>query len=259
MEPDDLLYTDLDGVRCQLQDVIYDGLDRDYAARYPALIRLLGEGAPAGRLYACVMLASWGVAEGFATLIAWAREPAAVPWAGAPVTFDRHYGADDAFAMLADAVRVAGEVADDGAIAARRVAAGRALLGIYDRVYFGRALLVALDLDPALAATLAPEIAQAVDRAVAAAGTGAPPFDLATQAAFLLGPLAALDDAHAARAAGALLAAHGDPSRPAREVAYALRAGSGPATRAILARLAVGPGESVRTDARDSLARRKDA
>ena len=133
----------------------------------------------------------------------------------------------------------------------------RALLGIYDRVYFGRALLVVLDLDRALAAAVAAGMGRAVDRAIAAADTGEAPFDMATQAAFLLAPLAALDDAHAARAAETLAAAHAGQSRTLREVAHALGAGAGPATRAALERLAASPFESVRQDALNSLARRK--
>ncbi len=212
-------------------------------------------GRPAHRLYACVMLASWGVPAGLRTLIGWAADPATVPWAGQPVTYDRHFGVDSAFEMLADAVRIAGESNGAAAVADLRAGAAAALLGLYDRVYFGRALMVAFDLDRVLAAALAPEVADAVDRTVAAA-RGPAAFDLATQAAFLLGPLAALDDAHAARAAEALLAGAGGRQRTVREVAHALGTGTGPDTRAILERLAGAPDAAVRQDARESLARR---
>jgi hypothetical protein len=256
MEPDDLLFMDKEGNRIQLQDVIYDGLDRDYSERYPALLRLMQEGGPAHRLYACVMLASWGVPEGVHTLILWAGDPDSVPWAAQPVTYDRHFGVDSAFEMLADAIRVAGELDRHDEIDLLRSDAVRALLGIYDRVYFARALMVVLDIDRALAASVEAAIALAVDRSVAAAQAEALPFDMATQAAFLLGPLASLDDTHAARAAEALLAAHAGKTRTLREVAYALGQGTGPATSVILERLAASPVESVRTDAQDSLSRR---
>ena len=82
MEPDELLFTDKDGARCQLQDVIYDGLDFDYSARYPALTRLVREGRPAHRLYACVMLTSWRAHAGFQMLIEWASDPRGAPWDG---------------------------------------------------------------------------------------------------------------------------------------------------------------------------------
>ena len=174
------------------------------------------------------------------------------------MTYDRHFGADAAFEMLADAVRVAGEIEASEAIAQLRRMPCAALLGIYDRVYFGRALLVVLDLDRALAAAVAAGMGRAVDRAIVAAETGEAPFDMATQAAFLLAPLAALDGtAHAARAAETLAAAHAGQSRTLREVAHALGAGAGPATRAALERLAASPFEPVRQDALDSLARRK--
>ena len=77
-----------------------------------------------------------------------------------------------------------------------------------------------------------------------------------TQAAFLLGPLSTLDDARAAQAAEALIANYTDYDRTMREVAYALRDGTGPATLVILQRLAAHRFASVREDALDSLSRR---
>ena len=82
MTPDELLFTEKDGTRSSLQDVISDGLDVDYSDRYPALLHLLREGEPAHRLYSCIMLASWGMPEGLRTLIEWARDPGSTPWAG---------------------------------------------------------------------------------------------------------------------------------------------------------------------------------
>src|SRR5687768_14525487 len=182
--PDDLLFTELDGTRTSLQDVIYDGLDRDYSARHPALIHLMQHGLPVQRLYSCVMLASWGVPEGLQTLIQWASDPESTPWSGGPVTFDRFYGADDAFEMLANALQVAGDISLPAEIAALRIKAVRALLGIYHRVHFARSLMTVFDLENTLASTLLPELTLAVDRAVAASRTPLP-FDMAAQAAFL--------------------------------------------------------------------------
>src|SRR5262245_53356795 len=79
--PEELLFTDRTGARADLQDVIYDGLDVDYRDRYPALLHLLNGGAPAHRLYACAMLASWGVPGALRTIAQWASDPAATPWA----------------------------------------------------------------------------------------------------------------------------------------------------------------------------------
>jgi hypothetical protein len=256
MEPEELLFTDRNGSRTSLQDVISDGLDHDYSERYAALLRLMREGLPAHRLYACIMLASWGVSEGFHTLIRWAREPSSTPWAGEPVTFDRFYGADSSFEMLADAVRVTTDAEHGDELRELRAEAVRALLGIYDQVYFARTLALLLDEDRGLSATAQAEIARAVDSAVAASSAAGQHFDMASQAAFLLSPLAAFDDEHAARAAQALLDDHPGRSRVAREIAYALGSGSGPGTQAILEQLAASPSPSVRADALQSLARR---
>ena len=259
--PDDLLFTDLSGERVQLQDVIYDGLDVDYSARYPALQQLLRTGRADHRLYAAAMLASWGVEEAFRAVIVWTRNPDEAPWVGAPVTFDRISGADSAFELLASAIRISGELdARSPDVDRLRDDATRALLAIYHLVSFGRALYAALDLDRALAQRLASDIGNAVDATIAAANSMTEAgFDLATQAAWLIAVLGPLDDAHAARAAEALLADHGDNPRTVRELAHALGFASGPATRELLERLAGSPNASVQADAREALGRRKDA
>lgn len=257
--PEDLLFTDLSGERLQLQDVIYDGLDNDYAARIPDLVTLLRTGRADHRLYAAAMLASWGNEDGLRAIITWARKPGEAPWAAAPVTFDRFSGADSAFELLAQALRTAGDLDARSADVDRlRDDAARALLGTYHQVSFGRTLYELLDIDRALAGRVLPDIAKAVDAAVAAAGRETS-FDLATQAAWLVTVLGAHDDAHAARAAEALLAGHGDRTRTVRELAHGLGFASGPATRAILERLAASPNASVQADAREALGRRKDA
>jgi len=259
MEPEELLFTEKDGTRAQLQDVIYDGLDHDYSKRYPALLRLMQEGQPAHQLYACVMLASWGVPEGLQTLIQWARNPDATPWADQPFTFDRFYGVDSSFEMMADAIQTAADIDRTNEIYALRSEAVQALLGIYHRAHFGRSLMLALDLDDDLTASVRVEIGQAVDQAIATAQTSKMPFDLATQAAFLLGILASLDDAHAAQAAETLLSSELVTNRTTREVAYALGWGTGAATYTILQRLTLSPSASISKDAQDSLARRATA
>jgi hypothetical protein len=113
-----------------------------------------------------------------------------------------------------------------------------------------------LDLDRALAASLQSDIASAVHRAIAASRDQAVEFDLPTQAAFLLGPLAQLDDEQAALATAALVAAHPDHTRAIREAAYALGWGTGSATRAMLEQLTTSPFASVRQDAQEALAHR---
>jgi hypothetical protein len=255
VDPEELLLTDREGNRTQLQDVIYEGLDHDYSDRHPALLRLMREGTPRYRLYACVMLASWGVREGLETLSGWALDPDSTPWAGEPVTYDRFFGVDGAFEMLTEAVQTAGSLDRSDELDALRADATRALLDSYDRIYFARSLMVLLDVDRDLAASVRSSIALAVERAVVAARSPSS-FDMPTQAAFLLGPLSTLDDERAAHAAEALLADHPGNSRTLREVAHMLGGGTGPATLAVLQRLAASPLKSVATDAQYSLTRR---
>lgn len=258
MTPDELLYTDLDGRHLGLDDVIADGLDRDYSARFPALRQLLDTGSPLEQLHACAMLASWGVRDGLLKVIEWAREPEAAPWAGAPVEIDRFSGADSAFVLLTDSLRTAQQYMPLGEVAARlRRLAVYDLLVIYHRVYFDRSMFILLHLDPDLARTEMLTITWAIDQALAATRNGWPGFDLPTQIAFLLGPLATLDDAGAADRADALLSSGHVHDRTLREVAYALGSGTGPATLSVLERLAQWDSPSVRREAAEWLARRE--
>lgn len=242
MDPEQLLFTDKAGNRADLTDVIYDGLEVDYSDRYPALEQLMTSGEPAHRLYAAQMLASWGVPAGLKMIAEWAKHPDQTPWAKQPVSFERFGGADNAFEILADAIRVSQDAT--GSDIELRATAMRELLRNYHRLYVGRAVYTALDLDRELTARVEDEIGPAVERAIASGRS-----EMLLQAASLLGPLAALDDAHAARAAEALLP-HG--GRVPNEVAYSLRYGTGPATLAILDRLA-----SSSQIARESLGKRR--
>lgn len=253
-DPDQVLYRSWDRELVGLDGVIGGGLDRDDRIRYPALRWLLEHGEPVHRLHACVVLASWGVREGLLTVAEWARDPDAVPWAGAPVTFDRFTGADDAFAQLTDALCCAGEyreLTEVGAVL--RALAVRELLVVHHRVFLDRSMMMLLDLDPALAAASRPEIEWAVEHTISA-GRGKP--EVARQAAFLLGSFAALDDAAAATAAATLLAEHPDSERVLREVALAMSSGTGPATMTVLERLGAWPLGAVRREAAEWIARR---
>ncbi|MFP5318639.1 MAG: hypothetical protein ACLGI2_10140 [Acidimicrobiia bacterium] len=252
---DELLFDDLDGATVGLDDVIADGLDRDYSARYGGLRDLLAAGTPAQRLHACVVLASWGVRDGFLTIVDWATDPHAVPWAGAPVTFDRLFGVDDAFAQLARALETAAAVALTPAGTRLRVGATRALLGQHHHVFFDRWMQALVETDAALAGAVHLQLLRAAERTVAAARTQQP-FDMATQAALLLVPLAETDDEAAARLASQLTALAPDWPRTLCEVARGMGAGRGPATRYALERLAASPHQAVATEARDWLARR---
>jgi hypothetical protein len=259
MNSESLLFTELDGTRSSVQDVIYSGLEIDYSERYPQLLRVLEEGEPAHRLYACMMLAAWGVPAGLGALTAWASDPNSAPWAEQPVTYDRLFGADAAFEMLAWSLWASHGTEQAMRSDPLRIEAIRALLGIYHHAYFDRTMALLLDEDTQLASTLRSEIRSAVARTIEASLAPNQSFDMASQAAFLLGELARLDDREAARGASALIAAHPDKSRCLREVAHSLGDGSGPATRAVLERLAQSPYAAVREDARTSIKRRGDS
>jgi hypothetical protein len=79
MSPAELLFSDAEGKPASLEDLIDDGLDGAYRDRIPALIGLLRDGAPRDRLYACMVLTAWGVAEGFTALIGWAEHTGSAP------------------------------------------------------------------------------------------------------------------------------------------------------------------------------------
>lgn len=253
-----LLFTDLDGAMVGLDDVIADGLERDYSGRYDGLRTLLEEGSPTQCLHACVMLASWGVRDGLVSIMEWAADPERVPWAGAPVSFDRMFGVDDGFAQLARALHTAGDVTLTPVGVRLRVGATRALLRLYDRVFFDRWMQLLLDDDTRLARTVRPHLAQAAERAVAACRQPQA-FDLPTQAALLLAPLAALDDDGAASLAGQLTVVARDWPRTLVEVASALGSGTGSATRYALQRLTSSAHESVAREAQRCLERREAA
>jgi hypothetical protein len=256
-DPEKLLFTKLDGEKSDLQHVIWNGLDNDYSARVPALERLMETGTPQHRLYACVMLTSWGIPSAYKQLTAWAMHPESTPWATDPVTFERFSGADDSFEQLADAVSTAADVDPRPAgLDELRTNAARALLSSFHRVHTGRKMYELLD-EKTLRASVAADIGPAAERALAALDAGKVGFDLATQTASLLGVLAPVDDAHAARVAEALLAKHVTMTRTINEVAWSLRFGTGPSTLSILERLAKTPHPSAQTIAKQSLGIRR--
>ena len=258
MSPDDILFVDIDGTFVGLEEVITDGLSRDYSERHPALRRMLREGDPRHRFYACLMLAAWGVRDGLMAVIDWAGNPGSVPWAGEPVTYDRFFGVDDSFARMAAALETARDIELSATAAALRRAAARSLLLIYDQVYFDRSLYVLLDIDVEIAAATRPETEWAVAVAISAARDRADylTYDMATQAAFLVGPLAEFDDDAAASAAENVMSLAPGWDRTLRELGLALSRGRGPATHGVLQRLAASSIAGVRTEAQKSLDRR---
>jgi hypothetical protein len=251
--PAALLYDDREGNRVGLLDVIADGLDGAFADRIPGLRWLLARGEPGHRLDACEVLASWGDREGLLTVAEWAQDPDSVPWAGAVGSANRFGFGDDAFARLAAALHTAGDMRLSEVGAILRTQGARELLTIHHRVFLDRSMPLLLGVDRALAEACRLEIEWAVDRSLAAARAGETAFDVTTQVALLLEPLAMIDDTAAAAAADVLLAEHPLRDRALREVALAMSAGTGAATLAVLQRLADWPFPAVRAEAETHL------
>lgn len=227
-DPETLLFTDRDGERGQLQDIIDDGLDGGYEHRVPQLIDLLAQGEDEHQLWACVTLVSWGHETGFDTLIAWADDPASVPW-----TSGRGFG------DLADAVRTSFYCEPSPQLLEWRRNAVLALLRVADRQPVSPGLALVLSRDEALAAAAEGELRAAIARALDRLSGDAPvDSGLANQVASLLMPLARLDDLAAATYADRLLEVKPRGQRVLRELADALGQGTGPATLNSLERLA---------------------
>jgi hypothetical protein len=255
---DELLFTNNAGQSAQLQDVISEGLDGGYEDRIRELVELLNSGTPHHRLLACVALVSWACPEGFQALIQWAAEPAGVPWSDQPVTYDRIYGADDAFELLAEALHVS--FWNDETPTLRRMQRGAAsvLLKIYPDHFFGRSLALALIRDKKLLATLSTEISAAIEGCIHRLTSGPKPaFDLGIQAAYLLIPLARADDKRAAQLAERMVSQLPRSERMYRELILGLAEGTGSATLEVLKKMKGLGIPAVTADAEKALSRRE--
>lgn len=247
---DDLFHTNLDGEPAMLVDVMDDGLDGELDDRIPALRQLLSAGDPDERLSAARLLVAWADPVGIEALLYWATHPDEAP--GAAV--NRFTGADATFARLADALRTSQYSVRAAEHEGLRIDAGRALLELVEDYDFERELAAAV---APLRVPLAGDILRAADRAADAVTGGAEPgFDLGTQAASLLAPLAREDDAAAAALADRLIDAAAKDSRLLRELVDAMAAGSGSASLEILQRLSESRDPAVREDAKAALTRR---
>lgn len=257
LDAEALLFTDRHGQRAQLQDVIDDGMEGGYEDRIPGLIQLQESGDPYHRLLATVMLASWGEPAGFKMLTRWANDPDHAPWAGAPVTVDRFSGADSAFETLADALRASFYSARADSIKRLQVEAARALLHASSTHYVGRTLMVAITSDRDVTASVDTDLRKAIEAGITALrqGNGAG-FDLGTQTASLLVPMARLDDAAAARYAQQLMSIAPENTRMLREIAGALANGRGPDTLRLLNAMRTTNSTTLAQDVEQALARR---
>jgi len=245
---DDLFHTDLEGEQAMLVDVIDDGLEGELDDRIPALRELLTSGDDGERLNAARMLVSWCDPVGFEALLAWTANPDRAP--GAAV--NRFTGGDADFSRLADALRTSQYSIHADDARELRVQAGRALLELVVDYDFERELSAAVN---PLRVELLPDITRAAERAVDALDSE-PGFDLGTQAASLLMPLAREDDATAAALADRLIDAAPKDSRMLLELGDSMAAGTGPATIEILQRLTKSRDPAVRENAAGALSRR---
>lgn len=193
--PEQLLFTNLEGEEEQLQDIIDEGLDGGYENRIPELSFLVDSGEPYYQLLACVMLVSWGIPKGFHKLLTWASDPENVPWQASPVVFDRIFGTDSAFEMLADAVKTSFYCENSKVLQLLQIEAIKALLNIYNRFYFGRTLALAISRNKEIAKIVQFEITNAIEASLSdlreSVSKG---FDLAFQTSCMLIPLAPLND-----------------------------------------------------------------
>lgn len=257
LNPEEILFTDREGRRGQLQDIIDEGLDGGYDERVPALVDLLTSGNPYHRLLACVMLTSWGHPKGFQMLIDWASKPDNVPWIEEPVVYDRISGTDNAFEMLADAVMTSYYCEEDRALKPLRTAAVKALLGLYHSRYFGRTLALAIMRDRQVAAAAESEIYSAIEASMAVLDQREQVgFDLVFQVASLLIPLASLNDQAAASYANQLIARYSQNQRMLSELANALGEGRGPDTLASLQHMKTLGIPALDHDIKSAIARR---
>ncbi|MER5685327.1 hypothetical protein [Streptomyces sp. NPDC002205] len=214
-----LLFTDFDGAPADPDDVIADALDGGYAERTPGLVTILQDAAgdPAGRLLALRALVSWADPLGYEEVVRAAAAPDEAVWRGE--SYDRFFGQDDTFGLLADTVGSSRDMTDERGTAAQRIAAARALIGITDRVQLDRH--VGALLYPEVVASSLDDIKAAVDRGIARLSSGeAVRFDLGLQIALLTVALAKADEAAGSDAMRRLAAAR-PGSRALRELADA--------------------------------------
>jgi hypothetical protein len=167
---------------------------------------------------------------------------------------------DGAWEMLADALQNSRHLSDQKSLRPQRSQAARDLLRLADRVDYDRTLTMALSGDPHLSADTDEELLSAIDRALERLAAGdMPGFDLATQTAGLLAPLARVDDAAAASYAARLIELQPGHRRMLRELVDAMSGATGPDSLAVLHTLSGLGDPLVRSEAEQALRRREAA
>lgn len=257
IEPEQILFTDNDGNKSSLEDIIDEGLDGEYQERIPHLTELLHSGSPLHKLLACVVLTSWGRHEGFETIILWSSNPKEVPWMEAPVSYDRFYGVDDAFEKMAEALKTSyWNESNDELIKMQRNAAA-SLLEIYTHYYFDRTLALALLKDSIWQTSWKDEVAEKIRLCISQIEKGEhSDFDLSFQTASLLFLLAAVDDRLTAQFAQQLMTLCNTNTRTLKEIIAALATADGAETLKILQKLSESNIPSISEDATREIQRK---
>jgi hypothetical protein len=234
-----LLFTDLEGNATQVQEIIAEGFEGEYAERVPALIELMHSGEPYHQLLACMMLTSWGYPEGFRQLISWADDHYEVPWNESPVVRDRFCGEDSAFQKLAEAISASQYGLESSEITALRIQSVKSLLSIYPDVLFDNALAMAIYCNAQeLLPVIQEDVYRAVDDSFKVLNIGiVVDFDLPLQIASLIGVTRRIDEHKAAVYAQKLITEHSQNHRMLRELIPALGNGSTQETLDLLLQL----------------------
>lgn len=259
LDAEKLLFTNNEGKKEQLQDIIDDGLDGEYDERIPNLVQLLKDGEPNHKLMACVMLVSWGNSEGFGSLIKWVSNPDAVPWKKQTEVYDRIYGADSAFELLADALKTSYYNEANNALEKNQLSVSRAMLKLNHKCFFGRTLALAISFKKNINEILTNDVALAIEKSIAALKVNQKTeFGLAFQTASLLLALTPFDDSLAAKYSNELIDMFPDRPRVLRELVNALVDGKGEETLKVLSRLKNIGIPEVELEVENALSRRSE-
>jgi hypothetical protein len=211
--PEQLLYTDDQGNRVSVDEVMLSGMEGRYQNRVPALRDLMkAPGDPLQRFEACFLLASWGDVEGLWQLTAWAQRPDQTPWGHGGLFDHRLYGSDQTYEQLARALAASLLFDKTPERQAAQIAAAKALLRLAPSYVFDFTLHNALVREDAwLVPEVRDELHWAVEESVRAIEEHRyVDFILEIQTGTLLALLAAIDDKTAAALAERWLATFPD-------------------------------------------------
>ena len=237
-EIEKLLFTNLEGNREQLQDIIDAGLDGGYENRIPELIKLVDSDEPYYSLLASVMLISWGNRAGFIKLFNWIQDPTQIPWVKKSVVYDKIYNCNSAFEMLADSLRTSYYCEQDQEIRTWRIKVTQSFLKLYDQYYFGQSLAMAILKGKEITPIMQDDIIEAIENSLIRLNQETNiEFDLAFQVACLLITIAANEDDLVAYYANQLLSLNNPTRRVLQELINTLQYSQSSKSLAVLERI----------------------